>query len=122
LPATAPANGFGTAPTGGFTGAPNPYANASAAAPSSGLLKTGLAVAGGVAAGMMVDELLHRRQGAGIDPLAGLQPGAFSPPPANDAASELERRSVDFGNGNDWDTGSAGADLGDAASDDGGWG
>ena len=122
LPATASANGLGTAPTGGFTGAPSPYANAPAVSPSSGLLKTGLAVAGGVAAGMMVDELLHRRQGAGNEHLSGLQPGAFDPPPANDAAGELERRSVDFGNGNDWDSGSTGADLGDAASDDGGWG
>ena len=122
LPATAPANGFGTAPAGGIAAAANPYANAPAVSPSSGLHKTGLAVAGGVAAGMMVDELLHRRQSAGNDHLSGLQPAVFDPPPANDAAGELERRSVDFGNGNDWDTGSAGVDLGDAASDDGGWG
>jgi len=121
VPVTAPNNGFGNAPSGGFAGAAGPYPNAPPVSPSSGLLKTGLAVAGGVAAGMMVDELLHRRQGAGMNPLSGPQPGALDLPPANDAANEIERRNVDFGNGNDWDTGSAGADPGGSGSDDGGW-
>jgi len=34
------------------------------------------------------------------------------PATTDDAGNELERRNVDFGNGNDWDAGGAGADLG----------
>ena len=122
MPATVPANGFGTASAGGYAGAGAPYMSAPPASPSGGLLKTGLAVAGGVAAGMMVDELLHRRQGAGTDQLSSLQHGIFDSPPTDDAANEIERRSVDFGNAGDWDPGSAGADQGGGGSDDGGWG
>lgn len=117
---TVPANGYGAAPMGSYGGGPS--MNAPAASPSGGLLKTGLAVAGGVAAGMMVDEMLHHRQGTGTDQLSGLQHGIFDLPPTDDAANELERRNVDFGNGNDWDAGGAGADLGGGGSDDGGWG
>jgi hypothetical protein len=120
LPATASTNGYGNAPAPGY-GAGASYANAPQASPSGGLLKTGLAVAGGVAAGMMVDEMLHRRPGTGSDQLSSLQHGIFDSPQMDDAANELERRSVDFGNGNDWDAGSAGADLGGGGSDDGGW-
>jgi hypothetical protein len=118
-PGTMPATGYGAAPAGGY-GSGAPYMNTPPAAPSGGLLKTGLAVAGGVAAGMMVDEMLHRRQGAGTDQLAGLQRG-LDLPPMDDAANELERRDVDFGSGNDWDSGGAGVDLGGGGSDDGGW-
>lgn len=85
------------------------------------MLKTGLAVAGGVAAGMMVDEMLHHRQGPGTDQLSGLQRG-LELPPMDDAANELEQRNVDFGSGNDWDPGNTGVDLGGGGSDDGGWG
>ena len=122
MPATAPSNGFGNAPPGGYAGTGAPYMNAPPASPSGGLLKTGLAVAGGVAAGMMVDEMLHRRPGAGTDQFSGVQRGVSDVPPADDAATELERRNVDFGSGNDWDSGSSGADPGAGASDDGGWG
>ena len=120
MPATVSTNGFGNAPMAGY-GAGAAYTNASPVAPSGGLLKTGLAVAGGVAAGMMVDEMLHRRSGAGTDQLSSLQHGIFDSPQTDDPAHELERRDVDFGNGNDWDAGSAGADLGGGGSDDGGW-
>jgi hypothetical protein len=117
MPATASTNGYG-APTGyGAT----PYMNSPMPTPSGGLLKTGLAVAGGVAAGMMVDEMLHRHQGANTDTLSGLQHGIFDEPPADDAARELEQRNVDFGNGNDWDAGSGSVDTGSSGSDDGGW-
>lgn len=124
-PAAASGNGFGAAPMGGY-GPGAPYAPAPSA--SGGLLKTGLAVAGGVAAGMMVDEMLHRRQGSGIGTgtgtgqLSGLQPGLFDSAQTDDAAGELERRSVDFGNGGDWDAGSSDSDSGGGGSDDGGWG
>ncbi len=120
MPATASTNGYGAAPMGGY-GAGAPYSNAPVALPSGGLLRTGLAVAGGVAAGMMVDEMLHHRQGAGTDQLSGLQRG-LDLPPIDDAANELEQRNVDFGSGNDWDAGGAGVDLGGGGSDDGGWG
>jgi hypothetical protein len=119
VPGTSPATGYGAAPAGGYgSGAPN--MNAPPVSPSGGLLKTGLAVAGGVAAGMMVDEMLHHRQGAGTDQLSGLQRG-LDLPPMDDAANELQQRNVDFGNGNDWDAGGAGVDLGGGGSDDGGW-
>jgi len=116
--ATVPTTGYGPAPMGGYGGAP--YMNTPPVSPSGGLLKTGLAVAGGVAAGMMVDEMLHHRQGAGTDQLSGLQRGVGLPP-VDDAANELEQRNVDFGNGNDWDAGGAGVDQGGGGSDDGGW-
>ena len=117
---TMPATGYGAAPAGGY-GSGAPYMNTPPASPSGGLLKTGLAVAGGVAAGMMVDEMLHHRQGAGTDQLSGLQRG-LDLPPMDDAAKELEQRNVDFGTGNDWDSGGAGVDPGGGGSDDGGWG
>jgi hypothetical protein len=120
MPGTASTDGYGNAPAAGY-GPGTSYANAPPASPSGGMLKTGLAVAGGVAAGMMVDEMLHRRSGTGTDQLSSLQHGIFDSPPTDDAANELERRSVDFGNGSDWDAGSAGADLGGGGADDGGW-
>ena len=88
------------------------------AAPGSGLLGTGLAVAGGVAGGMLLDEMLHNHSGAGGTPLDQVVPGA-TPLPANDAANELENRPVDFGSGNDWDAGGT-PDLGGGGSDSGG--
>ena len=114
---SAPTNGFGT-PGAGGTGVPYGVPPAS---PSSGLLGTGLAVAGGVAAGMLVDEMLHRRPGAGTDQLSGLQRGIFDVPSTDGAATELENRNVDFGNGADWDSGSGGADPGGGGFDSGGW-
>ena len=104
------------------TGSPGaPYSGVSPASPSSGLLGTGLAVAGGVAAGMLVDEMLHRHQGTGTDQLSSLQRGVFDAPPTDNAANELENRNVDFGNGADWDSGGSAADLGGGGSDGGGW-
>lgn len=96
------------------------------ARPGGGLLGTGLAVAGGVAGGMLIDEMLHKRgdgggAGSGIGNLGGVDPsnaGAFG----NDAAAqELESRPIDFGNGgNDWDSGGGGGDSGGGDSG-GGW-
>lgn len=85
----------------------------------SGMLGTGLAVAGGVAGGMLLGEVLHNRSGAGTAPLDRVMPGA-SPLAADDAANALENRPVDFGNGGNWDAGGA-ADLG-SGSDGGGGG
>jgi len=111
-----PTTAYGTPGMGGVGIAP--YAGVPPASPSSGLLGTGLAVAGGVAAGMLVDEMLHRRQGTttGTDQLSSLQHGMFEAPPTDSAATELENRDIDFGNGADWDSGG-----GSGGSDDGGW-
>jgi hypothetical protein len=85
----------------------------------SGLLGTGLAVAGGVAGGMLLDEVLHHRDG-GSAGAGGLIPDAYAD---NGAARELENRPVDFGNGNDWDSGGGGGvDFGGGGDSGGGGG
>ncbi len=122
VPGAASAGVAGTAPA---TGAPlNPGAPGVApygpgtpgAAPGSGMLGTGMAVAGGVAGGMLLGEMLHNRAGAGTD---RVMPGA-NPLATNDAATELENRPVDLGNGGDWDAGGT-ADLGGGSDGGGGW-
>lgn len=90
------------------------------ASPGSGMLGTGLAVAGGVAGGMLLDEMLHHRQGGGSTPLDRVMPGSSEPFAANDAANELETRQVDFGNGGDWDSGGS-SDSGGGSDGGGGW-
>ena len=86
--------------------------------PGSGLLGTGLAVAGGLAGGMLLDEMLHPRQGAGNNVANGLVPGPIDRPPADDAAARaLEDRPVDFGNGDDWDAGGGSVDMGGGSDD-----
>ncbi len=97
-----------------------PYgARISTSAPGSGMLGTGMAVAGGVAGGMLLGEMLHNHAGAGTRPLDRLMPGT-NPLTANDAATELENRPVDLGNGGDWDAGGS-ADLGGGSDGNGGW-
>lgn len=86
-----------------------------------GLLRTGAAVAGGVAAGMLVDQFLHRNQdggGAAHAAAAGTGGGMFDAVQPDTASAELENRQVDFGN-DSWDAGSG--DAGGGSSDDGGW-
>jgi tetratricopeptide (TPR) repeat protein len=92
----------------------------------SGLLGTGIAAAGGFAAGMLAEKMLegHHAQAAelpqGVAQQGGLQPGMFDD--YGNAASELEQRSVDFGNGGDWGgDGGGGGDFG-GGSDLGGGG
>ncbi len=91
------------------------------AAPGGGLLRTGLAVAGGVAGGMLIDQMLnHHANAAGV----GHNPndlglGPTMAPQSNDASTELETRQVDFGNGNDWG-GGGGGDIDTGSSDSGG--
>jgi hypothetical protein len=92
----------------------------------NGLLGTGLAVAGGVAAGMLAEKLFegHREiptQASDVS-AGGLTPGLFDDPsPGNAAARELEQRPIDFGtdtSGDGW-SGSDNADMGSSSSDDG---
>jgi len=94
----------------------------------NGLLGTGLAVAGGVAAGMLAEKLFegHRETGAGAaaaGSAGGLVPGMFDDAPADNAAArELEQRPIDFGSGDGWGGGDPGGDAGGGSSgDDGGW-
>ena len=68
----------------------------------------GLAAAGGVAAGMLAEKLLHGSH----DPTSNLSsalggsaiaPGLFDDAASDNAAArELEQRPVDFGNGDGW--------------------
>jgi hypothetical protein len=86
----------------------------------SGLLGTGLAVAGGVAGGMLIDEMLHHRQAGGSTALDRLGPGTSAPFAGDDAANELGSRPVDFGSGGDWDSGGS-SDAGGGSDGGGGW-
>jgi hypothetical protein len=129
--ASAMAGGPGyVAPAGASPGYGPAYGpTAGPASPGSGMLGTGLAAAGGFAAGMLAEKMLdgrhehEARDTSGSAGSGGLVPGMFDDAPARDpAAEELERRSIDFGSGGDWGGGDAGAG-GDAGggSDDGGW-
>jgi hypothetical protein len=98
----------------------------------SGMLGTGMAVAGGVAAGMLAERVFeglrdgggHGAGSLGAGPRAGslgagLGSGSLDGDLTNPAARELEERPIDFGAGDGW-----GADAGDnsgGSSDDGGW-
>lgn len=130
--ASAGATSFGGVPT-----APAPYGvPAPAARAGNGLLGTGLAVAGGVAAGMLAKRLMegHREptlgNSAGMAGMAGMAPlgstlGSWdAAPPRDDAAQALEERPVDMGTGDGW--GGADVDIGgdsdtDASSGSDGW-
>jgi hypothetical protein len=66
-----PAGGlpWGAGASAGMPAAGMPaYGSGIPSAPGSGMLGTGLAVAGGVAGGMLLDEMLHHRQGIGPTP------------------------------------------------------
>jgi hypothetical protein len=80
-----------------------------------GMLGVGLAAAGGVAAGMLAEKLLHeghdersipRDSGGG----GGLVPGSFDSD-SNSAANDLASRDVDFGSGDGWGGGGGGDDF-----------
>jgi tetratricopeptide (TPR) repeat protein len=101
-------------------GSPNmPYGYPPAAQPGggSGLLGVGLAGAGGFAAGMLAEKLLHAQDHAAsavdMSPPAATSSG-LSTDYFNNDAPDLQDRSIDFGNGGDWG--------GDNSSSDGGSG
>lgn len=116
------AGGYGPGP-GGY--APQGYGpGVPPASGGSGLMGVGLAAAGGVAAGMLAERLLHgdrderslpRDASAGS---GGLVPGSFDAGRDNGAADELARRDIDFGSGDGWGGGDAGGgDLGGGGDD-----
>ena len=84
----------------------------------SSMLGTGLAAAGGVAAGMLAGEMLHRHSGRNEDEAGSAQPAGYLDSP-DGAGNALEDRPIDFGNGGDWDAG-GGGDVG-GGDTGGGW-
>jgi hypothetical protein len=117
-----PSTGYAQpAPGGGYApGYPAP------APAGNGLLHTGLAVAGGVAAGMLAEKLLNEHTGGSAGGFSGSSGGLGStladdrPLLDKPAARELEDRPVDFGNGDGW-VGGDGAAGGEAPASDDGW-
>jgi hypothetical protein len=110
------AGGYGPGGYGGAAGyGPGMQAPGSG---GPGMLGVGLGVAGGVAAGMLAEKLLHgghdeRSVPRDTDTSGGLIPGSFDSGGSNSAADELTRRDVDFGSGDGWGGGSdAGGDIG----------
>ena len=87
------------------------------------MLGVGLAAAGGVAAGMLAEKMLHeghdersipRDTGGG----SGLVPGSFDGG-GNSAADELASRDIDFGRGDGWGGSDAGGgDIGGGGGSD----
>ncbi len=126
--APAAAGSYGMAP-----GAPQPgygpgygggYGPGMGQAPGGGMLRTGLAAAGGVAAGMLAEKWLEGRHDGYADNTGGGGYAGGYDNGAADAARDLENRPIDFGSGNDWDSGGGGG--GDnftpsGGGDDGGW-
>jgi hypothetical protein len=88
-----------------------------------GLMGVGMAAAGGVAAGMLAERLLHGGHDERSIPrdsggsAGGLIPGSFDSGGGGGAADELASRDIDFGSGDGWDAG-GGSDLGGGGSDD----
>ena len=90
-----------------------------------GLMGVGLAAAGGVAAGMLAEKYLHGQSAPSEAPRHDQSSqNSFAnnaPAPAFDAdAQALNDRSIDFGNGNDWDSGAADAGSFDSSGGGGG--
>ena len=120
--APAQAAGYGAPQAAGYGAPQAPGYYPPQQAPRSGLLGTGVAVAGGVAAGMLAAKLFEGHGDGGSAGHAaaqgssqGLTPGLFDDAQGNgSAAQELQQRPIDFGNGQDW-----GGDDAAPASDDG---
>ena len=90
----------------------------------SGMLGTGLAVAGGLAAGVLAEKFIEGRRDNGFGATSAgrsdlSSPGFFGGAPIDDgAARELEQRDVDFGSGtDDW----GGDDGGSSSGGGDGW-
>ncbi len=91
----------------------------------SGMLGVGLGAAGGLAAGMLAERMLHPGRDGSVerDRDAGTSGGFFDSPQGGSAGNDLENRPIDFGTGgNDWDAGSSDAGGSDGGGDGGGGG
>jgi hypothetical protein len=90
-----------------------------------GLMGVGLAAAGGVAAGMLAEKLLHGHDDQRAVPrdqdVGGLIPGSFDNGGYNSAADDLTRRDIDFGSGDGWDAGGGGGDVGGSGGGSDDW-
>jgi hypothetical protein len=117
---------------GGGMGAGNGYPQQGYGAPSAGssALRTGMAVAGGVAAGVMLERMLHGNEARAAEPSPSPSPSPQQhidqtlPAPGLGTGGDdfgFERREIDFGNGGSWDGGSADAGDGGGGGDGGGW-
>jgi hypothetical protein len=86
----------------------------------SGMLGVGLAAAGGVAAGMLAEKLLHEgdRGSRYVDDGGA---GSFDNGASGAAADSLASRDVDFGSGGGWDAGGGGGDFGGGSDGGGDW-
>ncbi|MEY4751761.1 MAG: hypothetical protein RIQ60_3975 [Pseudomonadota bacterium] len=95
-------------------------------APSAGssALRTGMAVAGGVAAGVLLERMLHGNEAHAVES-SSLPQHVNQPqlqPPAGGDDFGFERREIDFGHGGGWDSGGdGGGDSGGDGAGDGGW-
>ena len=123
-PAGMPSTAYGP---GGGMNAGMPYGNngmPQQQGAGGGLLRTGLAVGAGVAGGMLIDEMMHRRsgnEGGHAGALGGFDPNSYDPA-ADSAARDLESRPIDFGQGGDnWDSGGGSSDGGSDGGGGGGW-
>jgi hypothetical protein len=107
-----PNNGYGQGGGYGYNNGPSM---------GGGAMRTGLAAAGGLAAGMLAEKYLEGRREDG----AAGNAGANWDNGQSSAANDLENRSVDFGNGGGWDAGGSdggGFDPGGGGGgNDGGW-
>lgn len=121
---------YAAAGSGGYVPQPGGYGMGMPPAPTTsggpGLMGVGLAAAGGVAAGMLAERLLHGDhderslpRDTGGSTAGGLIPGSFDGGGASSAADELSQRPIDFGTGDGWDSGSSsGSDFSDGGSSD----
>lgn len=82
-----------------------------------GMMRTGAAVAGGLAAGVLLDQMMHRGGNDANAATGAADSSNFDASQSAGASADLENRAVDFGTGNDWDSGSV--DVGGGSSDDG---
>jgi Tetratricopeptide repeat len=128
------AGGYGMSPgmaQPGYGPAQAGYGPGYGQAPGGGLLRTGLAAAGGVAGGMLLERMLegnrHDDGNANYGNGGGYVPQGGGDNGYNQAASDLENRPFDAGQGgNDWSDGGGDGGGGDFSSggssdDGGGW-
>ena len=91
--------------------------------PGGGMLGTGIAAAGGFAAGMLADDLLRGRHDASAATAGDVRGGDVGAAGGNQYAADLEQRQVDFGSGGNWDDNASGGsvDTGSSSDDGSGW-